>query len=426
MKGERLVKNVREVEIFDVSYDGAGVGKLDDKVVFVPKTLPNEKVQVRVEDTKGKYLTATCEKVFVASEKREAAKCPYFEICGGCDFQHCGYDFEKQLKEKILKSELAKVGYFGELEFVKSDKRFFYRNKIKLEVEGDKIGYFKPKSHNFFEVKTCPISDEKILKTLPLIEEFLRENCFENLKNVYIKSVDENVAIFFLFSKNAKKMQKNVKKIDIFRKFWIFFAYGDILESDKTEVEFVFGQKKFFKKFRNFQFEISPQGFSQVNDTVAAKLYDFVVEFCQSKNVVNAYSGQGLLTAMIASKAKSVFGIELQKSAHACAEKLKKVLAIENMHNVCGKVEERLAGVLAKEKIDLIVLDPAREGCKKAALEEMISGKVGEIVYVSCNFATLVRDLKVLQSAYKLSSVRVFDMFPCTANMETVAILKRI
>ena len=415
----------KEIKIFDISYDGAGVGKLDGKVVFVPKTLPDEIVEVNIVDSKKKFLKASCEKVVAPSDRRENAICPYFDICGGCDFQHCGYDFEQEIKKQILKTEISKVEYFGDIDFVKSDKRFFYRNKIKLEVEGNKIGYFKPKSHNFFEIKTCPIADEKILKTFPLIEEFLLENQFENLKNIYIKNVDENIGICFLFSKNARKMQKNIKKLDIFNGFSIFFAYGDILESDKTDVKFVFGKQKLEKKSHGFCFEISPQAFLQVNDEIAEKLYDYVLGFCQDKNVVNAYSGQGLLTALISKKAKKVFGIEYQKSAHNCAEKLKEKSALINMYNICGKVEDNLVDVLSKEKIDLIVLDPARDGCKNDVLEAIISTNVNEIVYVSCNFATLVRDLKVLKKEYKISSVKIFDMFPCTANMETVVYLHK-
>lgn len=411
------------VDIFDISYEGAGVGKNNGKVVFVPKTLEGERVEVEKIKNTSSFSLAKLVQVVDESKDRIVPKCPYFSECGGCDFQHCNIETESKIKQDILKKELKKVGFSGEIGFVASDKRFFYRNKIKLEVKGGKIGYFKAKSQDFFAIKECPIATEEINKTIPIVEEFLKENKFKGLKSVYIKQVEDDIGVCFLFDKNCKKDVKNLKKIEIFDKKSLFFAFGDVLENNSTQIFGVFGNQKLLKNIDGHNVEIDISAFNQINDNVAEKLYNLVEDLTANKRVVNAYSGQGLLTYLISKKAKFVYGIEYQKTAHESAEKLKKLNENYKIENVCGKVENCLSEILLRDRIDLIVLDPAREGCDKNVLNEILRCNIEKIVYISCNFATLTRDLKVLTQKYAIESVKIFDMFPCTANMETVVIL---
>lgn len=415
-----------EVKIFDISYDGAGVGKLDGKVVFVLKTLPGEVVGVQLEKENSKFSVAKIKTLIQKSLDRQKASCPYFEICGGCDFQHCTYEKEKNLKTQIVLRELQKIGWTGKIEFEESENRFFYRNKIKLEVFENKLGYFKRGTNEFFEIKTCPIATRKINEAIEKIENFLKGNQLKNLKNVYFKQVDDKLAICFLFDKNAKIDVKNLKNIEILHDFLIFFAFGEVLESNSTKIIQVFGKEKLTENLFGQNIENDISAFNQVNDFVAERLYDYVCQNTDGKNVINAYSGQGLLTALISKTAKSVFGIEYQKSAHLSAEKLKNLLKQNNMHNICGKVENEIAGVLKKQKIDFVVLDPARAGCQKSVLEEIKCRKIPKILYISCNFSSLVRDLQILKQNYTIKTIKIFDMFPCTANVETVAILERV
>jgi len=260
---------------------------------------------------------------------------------------------------------------------------------------------------------------------LPKIKSFLKENNFQNLKNVYIRCFDEKIAICFLFSKNAEKMHKNIKKIEILGGFSVFFAYGNILESDKTHVYLISGNNFLTKKYQDFEAEYDVSAFCQINDFVEKKLYDFVLKNTKNKRVINAYSGQGVLTYLISKDAKFVYGIEFQNSAHQKAEKLKENQNEYKIENICAKVEDVVSQILMRDKIDVIVLDPARDGCDKAVLNEILNNKIEEILYISCNFATLTRDLKILKDFYCFKTVKIFDMFPCTANLETAVILRR-
>lgn len=411
------------VDIFDISYDGAGVGKIDGQIVFVPKTLKGETVSIKIVKQTSKFLIGEKDEVLKESSSRTAAPCPYFEICGGCDFQNCDYETEIETKKLILSRELEKAGYFGTIDFEKSPKRFYYRNKIKLEVQNGQIGYFKPKSHNFFPVSKCLIASEKINNAIDKIVAFLASNNFKYLKNVYIKEFRKSIGICFLFDRNCKINAKNAKNIEILTDFDVFFAFGEILESDKTKIFSVFKNIKNASDELNLENQIS--AFTQVNNEVSEKLYDFILKNCENKRVVNAYSGQGALTLKIADKAKFVYGIEYQRAAHDVAEEFKKQRKDYKIENICGKVEENLQNILNRDRIDLIILDPAREGCQKVVLDALNNSQINEIIYVSCNFSTLIRDLKILNEHFETNCIKIFDMFPCTANLETVAVLHR-
>ncbi len=410
-----------KTKIFDISYEGAGVGQVDGKIVFVPKTLPDEEVEICLKKQTNSFAVGEAEKIIKENPHRVKSECPYFVECGGCDFLHCDYEYEKSLKTKILASELAKVGFDGKIEYQPSDKRLFYRNKVKFEIRDNKLGFFKAKSNEFLEVKKCLLASERIENAANLVRNFLQEFGMKEAKSVYIKEFNETVTICFLFEKNVKNWQKIAKKLSFFGNFSVFFAFGKILESDKTQIVCAYNPQILNKTFMGVKAQSSISAFNQINDNVAEKLYNFVVEKARGKRVVNAYSGQGLLTYLLSKECKFVYGIEYQKSAHESAEKLADA---QNIKNICGKVEEQLPQILLTDEISCIVLDPAREGCDKAVLKCIVDGKIPEIFYISCNFSTLRRDIVFLRELYDIESVKIFDMFPCTASLETACILR--
>ena len=417
------------VDIYDISYEGSGVGKLDGQVVFVPKTLKGEMVEISIIKKNKSFLLAKLSNVLSPSAERIEPRCPYFEKCGGCDFQHCSYQHERDLKTEILRKEMSKIGYIGDVSYQESKNRFFYRNKIKLEFFNGELGYFKSKSHSFFCIECCPIATEMINNSLPVLKRFISSNDCFGLKSVYFKQLQNNLSICFLFDKkivkSTQKMIKNLKNIEMFGDFSIYFAFGEILESDSTKIFCVKQGKEFKQIYDGIIFEFDVSSFNQVNDEIAKELYDYVASKVEGKRVVNAYSGQGLLTYILSRNAKFVYGIEYQRSAHMSAEKMKEQLQDYKIENICGKVEDEIPKILKRDKIDCVVLDPSREGCERSVLNEMNQSGVEKTVYVSCNFSTLVRDLKILKDFYDVVSVKIFDMFPCTANMETVVVLRR-
>ena len=401
-----------KIKILDISYNGKGVGKEEGgKTIFVPKVDVGEEVEVEVSKTnktfdEGKVLT-----LLKTSSNRIKPKCPYFEKCGGCDFQHLTYEREKEIKIKIIKREFEKIGVKENIEFVDSEKRFNYRNKITLKHQNGKLGFNEASSHNFVEISFCPLADERINNAIGEVLEFLKTKHFSFLKSVSFLLSESDVLITFLFTQREKLVLNEVLKA-----YSVFFAVGEVLE--KARITKVFGKECFYKVC-GVSFPLFPTSFLQVNTLVSEKLYQFVQHNVCDTRVVNAYSGQGVLSVILAEKNEFVFGIEYQKSSHEIVEKIK----TKNMINFCGKVEDVLPKLT--NKVDAIVLDPARAGCKKEVLEAISKSSIAKIVYISCNFATLMRDLSLLLKDFKTEKISIFDMFPLTANLETCVILTK-
>ena len=401
-----------KIKILDISYNGSGVGKEESgKTIFVPKVDVGEEVEVEVLKNnktfdEGKVLT-----LLNTSSHRIKPKCPYFEKCGGCDFQHLTYEREKEIKIKIIKREFEKIGVKENIEFVDSKKRFNYRNKITLKHQNGKLGFNEASSHNFVEISFCPLADERINNAIGDVLEFLKTKHFSFLKSVSFLLSESDVLITFLFTQREKLVLNEVLKA-----YSVFFAVGEVLE--KARITKVFGKECFYKVC-GVSFPLFPTSFLQVNTLVSEKLYQFVQHNVRDTRVVNAYSGQGVLSVILAEKNEFVFGIEYQKSSHEIAEKIK----TKNMINFCGKVENVLPKLT--DKVEAIVLDPARAGCKKEVLEAISKSSIAKIVYISCNFATLMRDLSFLLKDFKIDNITIFDMFPQTANLETCVILTK-
>lgn len=401
------------MKIVDISHSGSGVARENGKVVFVRGTDIGEDVGVGIVKSTAKFDVGKVTKINVRSPYRTTPPCPYFGECGGCDFQHLEYHRELALKEIMLRNELKKVGYFGEISVEVSKQIYHYRNKLKLTYRGGELGYLGD-DDMFVKIKSCMLADNEILRALEDVKTYLQKYSFKHLKNITFRRFQGGVMLIFLFSEREKFSLDNCLE-----KYPIFLAVGEVLESDKTKIFQSYNESDMRYEILGEVFSVDAKSFLQVNYEVAEKLYSHVLKNVAGDVVVNAYSGQGVLSKLLAKKAKKVIGIEMQTSAHKIAEAIKS----ENMENIHAKVED----VIAKfsKVANVIVLDPARNGCHARVLEEIIRSKIAKVVYISCNFSTLVRDLKRLSKFYKIVNIKIFDMFPRTANLETCVILEK-
>lgn len=397
-----------QIEIIDISHSGSGVGKINGKVIFVPFTDVGEIVEVKNIKSNSKFDRGELEKVILSSKDRCEPFCPYFSKCGGCDFQFVSYERELEIKLQILKNELKKVNFFEKIEFFPSKNRFFYRNKIKLTYFNGKLGYHML-SNNFIEISNCPLADKEINDAIETLKKYLKEVKYQHLTSITFRKSDDKILIAFLFKEKEKFVYS--KSLD---NFVVGIFIGKVLESDKTKLIETFNFCETYKTMLGAKIPLDFKSFFQVNDNVAEKLYQYILNNLKDKKVINAYSGQGALSLYLAKKCQKVVGIEVQKSSHLIAEKIK----TSNMENINGLVEETLNSLLEKENFDAIVLDPAREGCQESVIEAIKKAKIKDIFYISCNFSTLIRDLKKLCENYIIENVKMFDMFPNTANME--------
>ncbi len=388
-----------DLEIVDYGYDGEGVAKKDGKVFFVPKAIVGEKVKARIIRENAKFCHCKTLEIVEKSRERKSPPCPYFDKCGGCNFQHISYENELEIKKNRLLKEFAKVCEIDKIEIVSGSNIYGYRNKIKFKVSDKKLGFYEEKTNNFLEIGNCLLACDEMNRMIEKVNSFLSKSKYE-FQEVVLHNVCGKILVDFLTKEKFCDKDFN----DNFEHVFVNHNGKDVMGEE-------FG----------LRYHFVGDMFRQVNEDVACKLYEEVEKIAQGKNIVNAFSGAGILSGILAKNANKVFGIELNKSACQSAEKLKNENGISNLINICGYVEREIDKI--EEKIDCIVLDPPRAGCDKRVLDHILTKKIPQIIYVSCNPATVVRDIAFLKEKFEIKTIKAFDMFPRTANIETMVVL---
>lgn len=445
---DEIGKNdVIELTVTGQGMDGEGVARADGKAVFIRGALPCEKVRAKVILVKPRFDVAILEKVLVPSPARVTPPCPAFGKCGGCDIQHEDYAAQLSFKRGLVADALKKVGGFDSVEVgevVPSDKTFRYRNKLSLPVRrGGKVGLFAKGSHRVVETDDCLLQYENNRLLIAAIKDFMTEEGYDgydeqdfsgDIRHLVSREVGGRlcVAVVATHSIDIRGFAGRVREFAPDAEVWLNVnarrdnvilgsAWKKVCGSDEPVA--VDGLKT----------ALHPAGFFQVNDGAREKLYAFVSSLCSGGTAIEAYSGAGLLGAAMAKNADEVFGIEINREAHEAAVRLACDNGIDNMTSIQGDVSEKLPEVLntiisrnGSNRDTFIVLDPPRGGVAAEVAELIGRSGAENIVYVSCNPATLARDLKIICGyGYEILSVTPFDMFPQTANVETVVRLKK-
>lgn len=421
------------LDIEDFGASGEGVARLDGKVYFVPFTLKDEKVEAKILKDGKSFSKCELHKILIKSKYRVNPKCKYFGICGGCNFQHIDRQIELQIKEKNIENALRKYANHKEkvLPIIYDCNEYSYRNKLTVfckSLNNEFIfGMYKEKTHTFIEIKKCEIVKEEINSSLMNIKKFVNENfgIFKNadLKSIMFRVLGKNVQVVFLVShwktcelKGLDKIQKIVASLYVCENCNNQLLTGRLFK--------IYGELNMQYKMLDVNALMHPFSFMQVNDGVASLLYNYVLKLVEGKVVVNAYSGAGLLSMLLSKKAKTVIGIDISKEATQNANNLIEYNSIFNVQNICGDCEKILKFVIEENNADVLILDPPRKGVSEKNIIEVNKSNVKKIVYISCNFATLSRDLLLLDN-YNILTITPFDMFPNTANVETVVEMER-
>lgn len=457
--------------------NGEGIIKHEGITFFVPACLPGEKVRFKVLKIKGNIGYGKVEEILTPAEERVREKCPVFSRCGGCALQHLEYGAQLLYKSNMVKDSLRKIGglQVNVPVAVKSDFPYGYRNKLQLPVGVDKngedvIGFYAEHSHRIVPVNGCAIHPDWAEKLIAILKSFMRaanvHGYDETAKTGTIRHiVAREIGGNFIFT--LVTVKRNIPHISMLvellsKEFHSFSLYININDKDTNvifgeEFQLVHGAPFFEATEGGIRYEAGPVTFLQVNENVRAKLYrDAIKTVCRDGDevVIDAYSGGGLLTAMIAKKAKRVYGIELEPEASKCADSLKVKNGLENMTNICGYVEENLSSVLQKERGEKVrlILDPPRAGIARSVLKALLQSGIERLTLISCNPATLARDLgilsgrlienergeliknpayaelserEVLAGYYEVTKVQPYDMFPQTKHVETLVVLSR-
>lgn len=428
--------------------DGEGIAKTDGLTCFVPFCLPDEEVEAQVVFKKGNIANCRLLRIKRSVNGRVKPKCRVFGICGGCRLQHASYDLQLKFKHDLVQNNLKKIGGvdFSVLPTVPSEKIYGYRNKLQIPVSvlNGKVvtGFFKRASHDVVPVDDCPLQEDWAKKLCAAVCRYAEENgvsVYDEktkkglLRHVVARYVDgQLLAVLVINGKELPHWQKLAAKLDgLFDKFGLFVNFNtthtNVILGDVTK--HLAGLDCIESQCCGVRYRLHPQSFFQVNDDVREKLYAAVAELVSRSGcgvAVDAFSGIGVMSGVLAKNCKTVVGIEIVKQAVADADELKKLNGLENLHNICADVNETLGEICAKynDEKTVLVVDPPRKGLDKTTREAVLKARPNTIVYVSCDSATLARDVKDLSSAYQLVFCRPFDMFPQTPNVETLAMMK--
>lgn len=442
-----------DLPIHGLGHRGEGVGRYDGLVVFVPGAVPGDRVQARVTEVKRGYARAELEGVLEPSADRVTPRCPFFEQCGGCQLQHIAYEKQLELKRQLVIDALTRIGGLADVLVhltIGMHTPWAYRNKAQFPIgyqSGRVIaGFFAPRSHHIVDIESCdiqhPLGNQLMREVKALAAEYgvpiYNEHTHSGvLRHVIVRvgrGTGEVLAVLVTkdeaFPHGAEIAQKLMERVP--------GLVGVVQNINPERTNVVLGRESkvlagvghVTEYLGPFVFKISPASFFQVNAEQTEILYGKVVEYAAlsgTETVVDLYCGIGSITLFLAQKAAQVIGIEWVAEAVADAEENAALNDVDNVRFIAGDAAiemPRLArgGVHA----DVIVVDPPRKGCEEAVLSAMAQMGPKRIVYVSCNPASLARDLRRLHElGYDTLEVQPVDMFPHTAHVECCALLTR-
>lgn len=444
--------DILTVTVTDIAYNGSGIGKTEDGfVVFVPELLIGEIAKVKILKVLKNTAYGKTEELLVASPHRMNQICPVAKQCGGCVFHHTTYENECDMKRQLVKNAFRPMGQHipAIAPTEPSPKQTAYRNKMLLPVGYDKnnnivAGFYRARTHEIIPCRKCDITYPEFLTISECILSHLKEyNILPYseethsgvVRHIFIRRGEHTgeimVGLVINLKQNFKKLlhtDELVEKLLSLNKSIISIAINcntkktNVILGDETVT--IYGKKYLSDTMNNIQFGISLPSFYQVNTLQAEKLYQKALSLLGEDfdTVFDLYCGIGTITLNLSKKAKMVYGIESCAPAVEDAKMNCDLNGITNVEFICGTAEEE-APKLVKQGIvpDAVVLDPPRSGCEQSLLEMLCEIKPDKIVYISCNPATLARDMKYLtDNGYQSDTVYPFDLFPRTQHVECV------
>lgn len=440
------------IDIISYSSDGNGVGRKDGSVFFVPYAIKDEKVKVKELEKKKNIINCELLCVVEQSKMRIEPQCPHFYNCGGCTYQNISYNHQLEIKEDKINNAIKRIGHLENKvsELIPSDYIYNYRNKAIIPVgydENNKVvcGFYKNKSYNICPMSYCNIHNEKIFKIANIITKWMndfnikpynRKNKTGVVKNIFVRtSVSTNEIMAGVILKYddmpcKDELIKRLKEENITSLFYNVNAKDNKLMSSNNTL--LYGRGYIEDEILKVKFKIGIESFYQVNPYTVEKLYKKVIDLLElNKNdvIFDLYCGIGTIGLCLSDKVKKVYGIEYVDEAVKYARENSDYNNIENCEFYSGKCEEVIFSLLSRKiKPTKIVLDPPRSGCDKKLIDAILKLEPEKICYVSCDPATMARDIKILTESgkYKTDVLYGCDMFPQSFHVECIATLSLI
>ena len=388
------------VKIDKLSHDLRGITKIDNKITFIPKTLPEEVVNIRITKQKKKFNEGCLTTIIEESKDRVKYICPYYDICGGCDTGHILYSKSIMYKKDMVVDIFKRYCDMNvNMDIVYDDDNIYnYRNKITLRVNDGKLALV---GESLVNIDYCYLVNDNINKVIGILNGI----CLDGIDEVIIRGTDEIMVII-------KGNIDNDKLIQILK---------DNVSSIFINGVKVFGNDYVMINVGNYRYAVYPDSFFQVNTKMISRLYDKVLEFAgKGDKLLDLYCGAGTIGIYLANNFNSVRGIEQNESAIKGANLNKGINDIKNISFVCEKASD-----INEIVEDVVVVDPPRSGLDSTTIKRILDSRIERLIYVSCNPITLARDINILKDKYNLVGMSLFDMFPNTSHAECVCLLEK-
>lgn len=445
--------NVVEVAIADLSDSGDGVGRWGRRVVFVPDTVPGDRVAVRLVRVKPQYAYGKLQQILSPSSHRVRPGCIVADKCGGCQWQPIDYEYQLAVKRQQVVQALERIGGLVQPPVnpvLAAASPLEYRNKATYPLgrssngAGIQAGYYQKGTHRLINLNQCPVQDPRLNPLLAAVKQDIQRQGWRVYDEQQHKGQVRHLSLRIgrrtgeiLLTLVVRNW--NLPGVEAQAQEWLA-RYPNLVgvclnhNSERTNTIFgsetrcIAGRLDLREEFAGLQFQVQPDTFFQIHTEQAEALLAVMLDQLQLQGdeiVVDAYCGIGTLSLPLAQRVQQVIGLEVQPTAIALARQNAALNEIENVSFQVGRVETLLPTLAVTP--DIVVLDPPRKGCDAAVIDRLNSTQPRQIVYVSCNPATLARDLKQLcqSGPYQLTRVQPVDFFPQTAHVECVAFLVR-
>ncbi len=450
-----LQKNqIAELTITGMTAEGAGVGRVGAEAVFVPLSAPGDRIRAKIVKTAKNYAFGKLIEILSPAPSRIEADCPVFAQCGGCCFRHIRYEEECRLKEDRVREALSRIGGIADplLEpILAAPSRDGCRNKallpLGLDREGNlQMGFYARNSHRIVNCNACRLQPEEFTAAMEAFRQWAKlygDPVYEEashkgkMRRLYLRKAEETGEVSVCVVVNGNGLHHEAELLQALREALPKLSGFQInIQRERTNVALgtkyrtVFGKEALEDRLCGLTFSISPASFYQVNHHQAQRLYEKAAEYAGltgKETLLDLYCGAGTIGLSMAHAARELIGVEIVPKAVENAKENAEKNHIQNARFLCADAEEA-AAVLKREGLspDVVILDPPRKGCTPELIRTVSSYSPEKIVYVSCDPATLARDLKQFgQLGYPLQKACPVDMFPATAHVETVVLMSR-
>ena len=440
------------VEIIDNGYEGEGIAKINNFTIFIPGAIKGEKVKILIVKVLSSHAFGKIIEFIEESEQRQYVDCVTYKRCGGCNLRHIKYENTLKMKQNAVQNLVNKTlnHKIKVQETIGMENPYHYRNKAQYPIALNKngaevIGVFANRTHEVIPMEKCLIQNPKSEQIAKFILEFIKENKISIydeekrkglFRHIVIKVGIKTNQIMCILVINGKQVPKENELVkSLIEKFPNIKTIIKNVNMKNTNVILgqeninIYGDGFIEDILGEYKFKISPLSFYQVNPVQAEKLYNLGVEMAQiskEDTVFDLYCGIGTISLFMAKYAKKVYGIEIVEEAIEAAKENALLNGVYNTEFYAGDVEIVLDELINKKgiKADIVMFDPPRKGLDKNSINNILKIKPKKIVYISCNPATLVRDLAEFEDDYYIKNIVPVDMFPWTSHVECVSVLK--